>query len=145
MVWFCDQNTVDNTGMFQLLLNSDLTASWLFLLLTLPWQWVSWGCTSCWKGTQPGQLTPANQRDISHHVMLWSAIKAEGKRRGRGGEGGEMDTVTFSVMAFVFPSNRYMWRSPVFLRMDEHLPADGRQWMNSLFCFACAHSFFFTY
>ena len=29
--------------------------------------------------------------------------------------------------------------------MAEHLPADGKQWMNSLFCFACVHSFCFTY
>lgn len=28
-----------------------------------------------------------------------------------------------------------------FLEVDEHLPDDGKQWMNSLFCFSCVHSF----
>ena len=28
-----------------------------------------------WEGTQPGQPTPTDQRDIPHHMTLWSALK----------------------------------------------------------------------
>ena len=58
----------------------------------------SWGCTRSWEGTQPGQLTPTDRRDIPYHMMSRSAYKAGGRRRQRG---------TFGVMAFVFPSHRY--------------------------------------
>jgi len=51
----------------------------------------------------------------------------------------------FGVMMFVFSSVRYVWWSPAFLEMAEQLPADGKQWINSLFCSACRHSFCFTY
>jgi len=49
------------------------------------------------------------------------------------------------MMVFVFPSNPHAWWSPAFLEMAEHLPADGKWWMNSLFLFACACGFCFTY
>ena len=48
------------------------------------------------------------------------------------------------AMVFVFLSHHYTWWSPAFLEMAEHLPADAKQWMNSLFCFACVRSFCFT-
>ena len=44
----------------------------------------------------------------------------------------------------VFPSNHYTWWSPAFLKMAEHQLADQKWWKNSLFCFACVHSFCFT-
>ena len=28
-----------------------------------------------WERTKPGQLTPADQRDIAHHMTSWSAVK----------------------------------------------------------------------
>ena len=99
MVWICAENSVDNTGMFSLLLSSAYTESRPFLLLTPPHQRVGWGCTRSWEGTQPGQLPPAAQRDIPDHRMSCSAHKAGGRRR-KGG--------TFRVTAFVFPSNRYV-------------------------------------
>jgi len=45
---------------------------------------------------QPGQLSPADQRDIPYHTVSFSAYKAGGRRRKRG---------MFGVMAFVFPDN----------------------------------------
>ena len=126
---------IDNTGMFLLLLSSAYTESRLFLLLTPPHKWVGWGCTRSWEGTQLGQLTPTDQRAIPYHMTSCSAYKA-GEEEGRG---------TFGVMVFVFPSHCYTWWSPAFLEMAEHLPAHGKEWMNSLFCFACMRGFCFTY
>ena len=37
------------------------------------------GGTRSWEGTQLGQLTPTDQRDISDHMVLCSAIKAGGR------------------------------------------------------------------
>jgi len=54
--------------------------------------WLGWN----WEGTQPGQLTPADQRDSPYRVMSCAAAKAGGRRK-RG---------MFGVMAFVFPSYR---------------------------------------
>jgi len=42
------------------------------------------GRTRSWKGTQPGLLTPADQRDIPYHMTSCSAIKAGGRRRKEG-------------------------------------------------------------
>lgn len=44
----------------------------------LPHQWVGWVCARSWEGTQPGQPTPTDQRDIRDHVVSPPAIKAEG-------------------------------------------------------------------
>jgi len=45
MFWICDENSVDNTGTFSLLLSSAYTEPRPFLLLTPPHQRVGWGCT----------------------------------------------------------------------------------------------------
>ena len=132
MLWTFAENCVDNTGMFQFLLSSAYRDPRPSLLLTPPCQWVGWGCTRSWEGTQPGQLTLAEQRAIPYCTMSCSAIKAEGKKEERG---------MFGVMAFVIPSNRCMWQSPAFLETAEHLPANGKQWTNSLLFFAWEHSF----
>jgi len=47
-----------------------------------------------------------------------SAYKAGGRRR--------KCRVTFRVMAFVFPSNRYASWSPDFLGIAEQVPVDGK-------------------
>ena len=39
------------------------------------------GVHRSWDGTQTGQLTPTDQRDIPYHMTLCSAYKARGKRR----------------------------------------------------------------
>ena len=71
----CDRNSIDNIGMMWLLLSSAYTAPRLFQLLTPPWQRGGGGHTSSWEGAQPGQLTPADQRDIPRHTVSRSAIK----------------------------------------------------------------------
>ena len=122
--------------MFLLLLSSAYTQSRPFLLLTPLHQQGGWRCTRSREGTQPGQLTPSDQRDIPYYMASCSAYKAGGRRRtGR----------LFGLMEFVFSSNYYAWWSPAFLEMAEHLPADGKWWRNSLFCFACMRSFCFIY
>jgi len=65
--------------MFELLLSSAYTESRTFLLPTPPHQQLGWGCTRTWEGTQLGYLTPADEKDIPHHVRSCSAIKAGGR------------------------------------------------------------------
>jgi len=43
---------------------------------------VGWRCTRSWEGTQLGQLSPADQRDIPDHMASRSAIKVGGKVDG---------------------------------------------------------------
>ena len=63
------QNSVENTLTLELLLSSACTASRPSLFLTrLPQR-------EGWEGTKPGQLTPADQRDIPHQMTSWSAVK----------------------------------------------------------------------
>lgn len=75
--------TVDNSGMFSLSLSRAYTESRSFLLLTPPHQRGGWGCTRSWEGTQLGQLTPADQRDIPDHMASCSAHKS-GEEEGKG-------------------------------------------------------------
>jgi len=60
-----------------------LTQSGPFLLLVPPHQQVGWGCTRSWEGTQLGQLTSGDQRDVPYRMTSWSATKA-GRRRRKG-------------------------------------------------------------
>lgn len=104
------------------------------LSLTLLQQQVDWGCTNSWEGTQRRQLIQTYQRDIPYHMPSRLAIKNTGKKGG-----------WFRVTVFVFPRNHYMWWSPAFLEMAKHLPANGKELINSLFCFACIGRFWFPY
>ena len=74
MFWICAENTVDSTGLVQLLLSSACTESRPFLLFTPPHQRVGWGCTRSWEGAQLGQLTPADPRDIRYDMTSCSTI-----------------------------------------------------------------------
>lgn len=56
---------VDSPGMFSFLLCRVDTGSKPFLLLTSPYQQAGWGCTSSWEGTELGQLSTADQRDMT--------------------------------------------------------------------------------
>ena len=83
VLWICDQNSVDdNTPMPLLLLSRARTASRLSLFPALSHQQVHWGCPRSWEGTQLGQLTPTDQRDIPYHMTSCSAIKVTRKERG---------------------------------------------------------------
>jgi len=54
---------------------------------------VGLGCTRSWEGTQLGQLTPADRRDIPHRMTSCSAYKSgEGEGTG-GGEDVQSDGV----------------------------------------------------
>lgn len=81
--WNYDENSDDSTLMY-LLLFSCYTASMSFLLLTLPCQQEDWKHMTSWEGMQPRQLTPVDQGNIPHHVTSCSAIKAGGRKEGRG-------------------------------------------------------------
>jgi len=59
------------------------------------------GAQDAGRGTQPGQLAPADQRDIPDHMMSCSAIKSWGNKKKREDEG------VFVVILFVFPNNHY--------------------------------------
>lgn len=74
MFWICDGSSADNPQVFQLLLSCADTASRPFLLFILPCQWGSWGWARIWERTQPGQLTPTDQRNIPYDVVLCSII-----------------------------------------------------------------------
>lgn len=123
----CAEYRVNDMEIFLLLLNSACTEPRPFMLLVPPYQWITWGCARSWEGTQTGQLTPNDHRDIPDHMVSCSAYRTWG--RGRGG--------TFGVMEFFFPSHHYVWQNSAFLRMVEHLPVNAKWWTNSLFWFAC--------
>lgn len=95
--------SVDNSGMFSLLLSRAYTESRPFLLLTSPPQWAgrwhrweSWPC-----------VTQGTSCTIGHHSQQ------AGRRRNRR---------TFRAVLFNFPSHRFMCWSPAFLGMAKHLP-----------------------
>ena len=66
LFWICAEHSVDKPGRFSLLLSCAYPVK-AFSLLTLPRQRGGWGCPRSWEGTQPGQRTPADQRDGPHH------------------------------------------------------------------------------
>ena len=110
-----------------------LTESRPLLLLTPPHQRVGWGAQEVGRG-HSWDSWPQLTKGVFHTRWCHAQqCKSWGKRRKVG---------MFGVMPFVFPSNCYMCWSPAFL---EHLPADGKWWMNSLFCFVCTYDFCFTY
>lgn len=61
-------------------------------------------CTSWLQGKlgeiQPGQLTPADERDILYY-MTWGIVTKSGRKKEEGR--------TFGTVVFVFPSNHYLW------------------------------------
>jgi len=81
MFWICAENSVGNAGMLLLLLSRAYRESRPFPLLNPPLQQAGWGCTRSWEGTPPGQLTPADQRDVAYCTTPCSAYKAGGRRK----------------------------------------------------------------
>lgn len=47
--------------------------------LTPPHQQGGWGCTGCWKGAQPGQLTLIDPEAIPDHMVSCSVAETRGK------------------------------------------------------------------
>lgn len=75
----------------------------------------------------------ADQRDIPCDIVLSNESWGE-----------EEEARDLQSDGIGFPSNHCMWWSPGVLEVVEHLPAHGKQWVNSLFCFACVLDFCFT-
>lgn len=96
---------------------------------------MGWVSTRNREATQVGQLTLADLRNISGYMIPCSAHSAGGRRKW----------VISGEMVFVIPSHCYMWWSPAFLEMAEHLPAGGKWQIDFLFCFVCVNYFSFTY
>lgn len=80
------------------------------------------------------EVRRGHSQDSWGHGILLSTLSCEKKKAGQ----------LFGVVTFVLPSQCYAWQDSAFLRMDEHLPAHGKQWMNSSFCLTCVHSFPFS-
>lgn len=117
------------TAVFCLLVSRAYTAWKLSIFATLSPYQVCWLCAKSWVGMQLGQLAQTYQRNTPCYLISCLAIIAVRKKEERG---------TFGVIVFVFPSNHYIWWSLAFLVfLAEHLPADGNQWISSLFCLAC--------
>lgn len=68
-------------------------------------------------GTQLGQLTLTDQRDIPDLMTSCSAYKAGGEKKKEG---------TFRVMV-LFPQVAVACDNPASLEITEHLPASGQQ------------------
>lgn len=95
-----------------------LTGKWTFQLLVMPCQQRGWGDTKSWEGTQPGQVTQTNPRNILYHMTSWSAIKLGGEAWGQGTaiaqglaehqlDGGEQlrcTSLTLCILFFFFSS-----------------------------------------
>ena len=95
------------------------------LLLTLTNQQEAWECKKKLEGDTARTADPNWSKAYSTASDVILSNKIWGKER------------TFRVLVFVFPSKHYAWWSPAFLEMAEHLPANGKYWINSLFYFAC--------
>lgn len=79
-----------------------------------------WGGTRCWKGTQSGQLAPADRRDVQYHMAPCSVSKA-GEKRRKGG---------CSAVWYVFLSNHCECWSMAFLEMAKiWLPIGSNEWI----------------
>ena len=76
MFCICDENSVDNTG-WEVLRQSQ----GLFCFSPHPTSEQAGGVQGVGQGTQPGQLTPTDQRDIPDHMASCSAYKAGGRRK----------------------------------------------------------------
>jgi len=111
MFGICAGNSVDNTGIFSLLLSSAYTASKTFLLHTPPYQQVGWRCIKSWEGTQPDPSRPKGY-SIRYDIMFSSKPRRESGReaaaRGLAGYWLVMSSCFhlhhFSLLCFIFHS-----------------------------------------
>jgi len=101
----------------------------------LPCQQTGWGCTRNWEETastaDPDWL---KEYCISYDIMLSNKIW-----------GNKKDWGDIQSDGICLPKTPLCMVSPSFLVVAEHLPVNGKSRMNSLLCFACVHSFCFTY
>lgn len=120
-------------------LDCDWSSQWHTDVLAIAEQWLSsirvlfaparrLGGAPPWEWTQLRQLT-TEQRDIPCFLMLCSDMKAQEKD----------DAGTVVIMVVVFPSRHYIAEAAPSGKWPTgfHLSANGKQWMNGLFCCAC--------
>lgn len=93
-----------------------------------PHQWAGSGCTRSWEGTQPGQVTSTDQRDIPGQMMPFSAYEWECEEGRRG---------DFRQMTFVFLTHHYMTEN--FSAGDVWMPACRWEQVNEFFVLLCLH------
>lgn len=105
------------------------------LLLTPACQWGGWGCIRGW---WVRTADPTDQSDILHHVVSCSAYTAGEGRKKRGDAWNDDICWPCSQVIIVHDRALLSW---IWLRTH----ACPRDMVNSLFCFACIHSFSFTY
>lgn len=99
---------------------------YIFLPFTLPLSEVCKG----WNTTSRADLDWP--KGYPYHLTLCSAIKAQESVGGGG---------ICVVMVFVSSSSHYICWVFACQQVPGHLPADGKQWINSLLWFACMRSF----
>jgi len=117
---------------FSLLLSSAYTESRPFLLLTLPRQQVSWGGHKKLGGDTAGTADPNWPKGYS---IPYDITLCKIKLREGGGSGGHTwsDGVFSSQVTIRCDAALHSWRWPTSAAYE------------FLVCFACAHSFCFTY
>ena len=116
--------------MFCLLQRSSMRERRTFQLLVLPCQWGDGGCKEAEVG-QNQDSWPKMSKGISY--TIWHS--SDNKTGVRKLEGKDVWSV-----CLLKKSLHVMSRA--ILEMAEHLPDDGKNWMNSLFCFVFMHNFF---
>lgn len=88
------------------------------------------GAQEHWRGHKQNSWSKLIKRIFHNERCHTQQEKIEERRR-------KEEIVVF--ISFVFLSVYYM--CPASWEISEHLPANGKQWMSTLFCFACTHSF----
>lgn len=81
--WIFDGKSGDSILIFWLLQSSTYTDPKTFQPVALPCHWGAGGAEGA-AGTQPGQLTQNDQREIPYHMMSCQTIKAEVKKEEEG-------------------------------------------------------------
>lgn len=98
-------------------------------------------CSSNMRGSRAGGSQGAGR---GHNLDSWSQLTTRVSHHTQHIKLGK-EHGTFGLMVFVFHCHHYKWWSLALLEMAEHLPAFGRWWMDSLFCFACMPGSCFSY
>lgn len=88
------------------------------LFLIMPLQWIGWGCTRGWEGTQPCRWPKLTKRDISHYIISCLVVKCS--------------RAVFRELSCLSHGN---W-------LGISLPVGGGEWLcfHHLFCFVCSLS-----
>lgn len=111
--------------------------------LCFGWRWAGTAQAFCFipsasllpKQIQPGQLTLIDLRDTLYQLTSWSVVEACGKEEKEGDVCG---------CEICLPEWHLCW-GLAFWEVTKHVPGQWEVVKKFLLCFACAHSFCFTY